>query len=203
MNNKKKYQDQILKTTSYKKFRELLLNSNCQLCGLHKTRTKLVVDRGNPASSIMMIGEAPGRNEDLEGKAFVGRSGKLLDSLSHEAGIDTKKDVLIANVIKCRPPQNRVPTREEAKMCLPYLYKQIKIVKPKIIVLLGRTALKHLLPAMKEKALKEVVGKFFKNDLFVSANFFLCYHPAYILRDPRKKPVMLKMLKTLARETRG
>ena len=192
-----KFREKIFQTHSYAKFKKQLVNSNCKLCALHEGRTQVVVDRGNSDASIMMVGEGPGENEDLQGQAFVGRAGKLLDKMCLEAGIDNTKDVLIGNVVRCRPPGNRAPKKEEAIMCLPYLKKQIELVNPKVIVLLGATALKHLLPEMKNVAVKDVVGKFIEGENFPGRIFFMCYHPAYILRDPRKKPLMIEMLQKL------
>lgn len=191
-------QSKILKSSSYDEFKKLLADSGCRLCSLREKRTTIVVDRGNALAKIMMVGEAPGETEDREGRAFVGRAGKLLDQVSREVGIDTEQDVLIANIAKCRPPDNRPPKREEIEACLPYLQKQIEFIDPKIIILLGRTALKALLPHIKETAMKELVGNFFENSEYPGRRFFLCYHPAYILRDPRRKPDMISMLKKAA-----
>ncbi len=123
----------ILSTETYDTFKASLAQSNCSKCSLSTSRTNIVVDRGMSDASVMMIGEAPGANEDLQGKAFVGRSGRLLDKLLGEMGFDTNKDSIIANVVKCRPPQNRVPSKEEIEACKPYLNKQLSLIKPKII----------------------------------------------------------------------
>ena len=189
--------NKILSSESYADFKKALLASNCSQCGLHKHRTQIVVDRGNPDAQVFFIGEAPGENEDLEGKAFVGRSGRLLDTMFERLGFDTNQDALIANIAKCRPPKNRRPTPEEAGTCLPFLKKQIDLVKPKIIVLLGATALKYILPEKKGFAMGKEVGKFFNHASYPEAQFFVLYHPAYILRDPRKKPLMEAHLKLL------
>ena len=94
----------------------------------------------------MVIGEAPGENEDIKGSAFVGRAGKLLDDILKSIDLDTEKDVLIANIVKCKPPGNRAPVRDEVSACMPYLHKQIELVQPHVIVLLGAVALKHMIP---------------------------------------------------------
>jgi uracil-DNA glycosylase len=185
----------VLAATSYEDFRRRLLASNCRRCPLWHGRTNLVVDRGNPAARVMAVGEAPGENEDLQGVAFVGRAGRLLDEMLAEVGIDANRDLLIANVVKSRPPQNRAPTAAEAAACLPYLRKQIELVKPKLILLLGATALKHLLPEKKSCAMKGEVGKVFTAPEFPGASLICLYHPAYILRDPRKRPEMIAHLR--------
>jgi DNA polymerase len=153
---------------------------------------------------------APGENEDLQGKAFVGRAGQLLDKIMASIGLDTNQDMLIVNVVKCRPPDNRAPTQAEADNCKPYLDWQIKQVKPQIIVLLGATAAKHLMPKQKGQNMKDRVGKFFEIREYPGIRFLLLYHPAYLLRDPRKKVDMgehIKQLTTvlaeLNRESRG
>jgi len=198
--NFKGFQGEILQAKTYEAFKARLADSNCDLCPLHKGRTHIVVDRGNPRASVMVIGEGPGENEDLQAKAFVGRGGQLLDKMMLEAGIDTDHDTLIVNVVKCRPPENRAPTAEEAGTCLPYLQKQLDLVKPKFLILLGATAFRRLLPQIKKFAVKDWVGRFFEDPSLPGVRLFLCYHPAYILRDPRKKPAMIGMLKVFKKE---
>jgi DNA polymerase len=194
------FQQKILQVKSYDEFKKSLAASNCKLCRLCEGRTHIVVDRGNPKASIMLVGEGPGENEDLQGQAFVGRGGQLMDKMFLEAGIDTNRDTLIANIVKCRPPENRAPTQQEAETCLPYLKRQMELVKPKFLILLGATAFKHLLPHKKNFSVGEWVGRFFEDAAFPGIRLFLCYHPAYILRDPRKKPVMIEMLKMIKKE---
>ena len=193
-------QKTILKAKTYEDFKNQLATSNCTLCPLCEARTHIVVDRGNPKASVMLIGEGPGENEDLQGKAFIGRGGRLLDQMFQEVGLDTNRDTLIANVVKCRPPQNRAPEKIEAETCLPYLRKQMELVKPTFLVMLGATAFKHLLPHHKKFAVKDWVGRFFEDSAFPGIKLFLLFHPAYILRDPRKKPAMIDMLKLFKRE---
>lgn len=192
--------DPLLESKSYSEFKQALIESNCGQCALSKSRSHIVVDRGNPNAKVLMIGEAPGENEDLQGKAFVGKAGKLLDELTRNLGFDTNRDSLIVNVVKCRPPENRAPTREEADQCLPFLRKQIDLVKPKIIVLLGATALKHMIPSKKNFSMNEEVGNFFEHPEYPGVKLIVLFHPAYILRDPRKKDLMIEHLKRLVEE---
>ena len=196
-------QNKILSAKSYAEFKRALVESNCVQCDLHKHRTQIVVDRGNPDAKVLFIGEAPGANEDLQGKAFVGRAGKLLDAMLKELGFDTDRDALIANVNKCRPPDNRRPTPKEAQTCLPFLRKQIDLMRPRLIALLGATALRHILPAKKDFSMAGEVGKFFNHDSCPEAKFLVLYHPAYILRDPRKKPLMQAHLQLLVEAWRN
>jgi DNA polymerase len=140
-------ENQAFGANSYPDFKTALIQSACSQCGLSESRTHIVVDRGNPMSRVLIIGEAPGANEDYQGKAFVGRAGRLLDQLMMEIGFDTNRDGLIVNVVKCRPPDNRAPSQEEVDACFPFLKKQIDLVRPKVILLLGATALRHVLRA--------------------------------------------------------
>lgn len=156
-----------------------------------------MVDRGNSRSKVLIVGEAPGAHEDLQAKAFVGRAGKLLDAMLKKQGFDTEKDCLIANVVKCRPPRNRPPRPEEARECLPYLRRQIELVDPRLIVLLGATALKHLLPEMRGESMAGQVGRCFEHTAYPKRHLLVLYHPAYILRDPRKRPLMEQHLRVL------
>jgi DNA polymerase len=193
-------QNNILNAKTYTEFKQALNESQCAKCPLAQERHNIVVDRGNPEAKVVMIGEAPGENEDLQGKAFVGRAGKLLDTLLLELGFDTNRDSLIINVAKCRPPGNRRPTPAEAAACQPYLLKQLALVQPRIIVLLGATALKHILKDKKDASMASVVGNFFEHPEFPGVKFMVIYHPAYILRDPRKKDVMREYLKKFSDE---
>ena len=182
--------NKVLSTKSYEEFKEKLIESNCERCVLSKNRRKIVVDRGNPASKIMAIGEAPGENEDRQGLAFVGRAGRLLDDMMDELGIDTNKILLITNIVKCKPPGNRVPRSEEADACHPFLNKQMEFIKPRIILLLGATALKFFIPEKKDFSMEGEVGKFFDHPSFPGVRLMVLYHPAYILRNPSKKEEM-------------
>ncbi len=154
-----------------------------------------MVDRGNSGARVLFIGEAPGEKEDFEGRAFVGRSGRLLDGMLSALSFDTNRDALITNVVKCRPPGNRAPSSEEAATCLPYLHKQVALVRPKWIVLLGATALRRVIPEKKTFSMQKEAGHFFEHTLYPGTRLYVLYHPAYILRDGRKKPVMERHLK--------
>src|SRR5580658_1951084 len=118
---------------------------NCMRCNLCQTRTNVVFFDGNPKAKLMIIGEGPGQHEDETGKPFVGRAGQLLDKILASADINRDEDVYICNIVKCRPPQNRVPTKEEAEACRPYLNAQINFVQPKLILLAGSTAVQGVL----------------------------------------------------------
>ena len=187
--------NQILDLKTYAEFKEALIKSNCTKCPLSEGRRHIVVDRGNPSAKVLMIGEAPGQNEDIQAKAFVGRAGQLLDELMKGIGFDTNHESLIINVVKCRPPENRAPKQEEADACAPFLKRQIALVKPKVILLLGATALKHIIKDKGEFSMAGEAGNFFDHSEFPGVKLMVLYHPAFILRDPRKKPVMIEHLK--------
>ena len=189
----------------YRLFKDLVTRSNCKQCELHRGRRNIVVDRGTPTAKIMVIGEAPGENEDSTGSAFVGRAGKLLDEILKAINLAAEKDVLIVNIVKCRPPGNRAPLREEVSACMPYLKKQIKLVQPHVIVLLGAVALKHMIPGKKVFSMADEAGTFFTSNEYPGVHFMVLYHPAYLLYDPRKKNDMwehAKRLETFLKETR-
>ncbi|MBI4388025.1 MAG: uracil-DNA glycosylase [Candidatus Omnitrophica bacterium] len=189
--------NEILDAKNYAEFKKLLAESNCTKCSLSENRKHIVVDRGNPEAKVLMVGEAPGENEDIQAKAFVGRAGQLLDQMMQEAGMDSNRDALIANVVKCRPPENRAPKQEEVDQCFPFLKKQISLIAPEVIVLLGGTALKHLVHNKGEFSMEKEAGKAFTHPDYPGTQFFVLYHPAFILRDPRKKPVMATHLQIL------
>ncbi len=196
-------QNKVLESKGYADFKRELVASDCQRCPLSNSRTHIVVDRGNPRAKVLIIGEAPGQNEDLQAKAFVGRAGQLLDRLMKEIGFDTNEDSLIVNVVKCRPPDNRTPTAQEATTCITYLKKQITLVSPRFILLLGATALKHLFIERKDQAMKGQVGQFFTRTEYPNIEFMVLYHPAYILRDPRKRPEIEQHLRVFKERWRG
>jgi len=173
---------------AYAAFAAQLRASNCDACDLHAGRTTIVVDRGNPAAGVVVIGEGPGKDEDLAGRAFVGRAGTTLDQFMGEAGIDANADTLIVNVVKCRPPKNRAPKRAEAAACLPYLRRQLALVAPKLVVLLGATALKHLAPAKKKIVMADEVGTRFTLPDWPGMQFVVLYHPAALLYNRRLLP---------------
>ncbi len=143
---------------------------------------KIVVARGNPKAPLMIIGEAPGAKEDELGEPFVGRSGKLLDQLLQNTGIDINLDVYFCNVVKCRPPKNRRPTKTEIQENLPWLYQQIKLVNPEVIVLVGATALEAILKL--KSPISILRGKWIN---FEGRLFMPVFHPSYLLRNPSKE----------------
>lgn len=154
----------------------------CKKCPLHKTRTKPVFGNGLPDSPILLIGEAPGYDEDQTGKAFVGKSGKLLDKILSACNFQRRKHVFIANILKCRPPHNRNPEPEEVKTCLPYLMEQIELIDPAIIVTLGAVPAKTLLG--KDFKITQQHGKW---QLWQERLLMPTFHPSALLRDPAKK----------------
>ena len=175
----------ILGAESYAEFKEKLRDSGCDKCALHAGRTNIVVDRGNPEAYIMTIGEGPGENEDKQALAFVGRAGKMFDKIMDAVGIDTNRDMLIANVVKCRPPENRSPRTEEAAECISYLQRQIELVKPKIVLLLGATALKHMDKSKTSFQMSDEAGKFFTLADYPGIQFMVLYHPAALLYNAK------------------
>ena len=143
---------------------------------------RLVISRGNVFANLLIIGEAPGAQEDLEGEPYVGRSGKLLDKLLIEAGIDLQKDVYFCNVIKCRPPNNRKPTNKEINIHKPWLMQQIKLVDPKFIILTGSTAMRTILEI--KNPISKTRGKWFKKG---GREIITIFHPSYLLRFSSKE----------------
>ncbi len=181
---------------SYPEFRRAFHNSPCLACGLSKTRTNLVLDRGNAASKLLIVGEAPGAEEDKAGRSFVGRSGKLLDKIFASVGVDTNEDAYITNVVKCRPPANRVPSGEEAAACAPFLDFQVRLLEPEIVVTLGATSFKRLSP---DRAFSDSVGRPFETRLGGRpVTCFPLYHPAYLLYDPKRRVEMRAHVRALA-----
>jgi DNA polymerase len=155
---------------------------DCTLCELHLKRTQAVFGTGNPFAELMLIGEGPGEEEDKQGEPFVGKSGQLLDKVLEAAGFSREENVYIANIVKCRPPGNREPKPEERAACLPYLMQQIELIRPRIIILLGSTALKGLIDP--EGRITQVRGKWITwNDILVMPT----YHPSALLRNPELK----------------
>lgn len=154
---------------------------NCNKCKLCNNRKNIVFGEGNKNASIMFIGEGPGADEDRTGNPFVGKAGKLMDKAFEGIGLN-RKDVYIANIVKCRPPSNRVPEDDEAQVCINYLRNQVMLVKPKIIVLLGSTALKNILG--KEYGITNARGKWIEKKGIM---YMPTWHPAALLRDENKK----------------
>ena len=155
---------------------------NCTLCDLAKTRTNVVFGEGSPNAKLMFIGEGPGEMEDKTGKPFVGRAGQLLTKIIENVLNLKREEVYIANIVKCRPPNNRVPTIEEAETCKPYLLKQIDIVKPEILVCLGKTAFMYLLNS--DIPISRVRGQIFE---YKGKKVIPTFHPSYLLRNPSAK----------------
>lgn len=189
----------ILGAPSYQEFKDQLIASGCTKCSLHAGRTQIVVDRGNPAAPVMVIGEGPGEKEDQQGLAFVGRAGQMFDQIMNAVGIDTNQDMFIANVVKCRPPDNRSPHADEAAACLPFLKRQIELVAPRVILLLGATALKHFDKSRSNFQMSEEAGTFFTLSDFPGTQFMVLYHPAALLYNAKLKPAMWQHAKTLRR----
>jgi DNA polymerase len=154
---------------------------DCTRCRLHKGRTNLVFGVGNVNADLMFVGEGPGADEDAKGEPFVGRAGQLLNNMISAMGIK-REDVYIANVVKCRPPSNRTPEKDECDTCSPFLMRQIDVVKPKVIVALGAVAAKNLLAVSDSMA--NLRGRWYD---FRESKLAVTYHPAYLLRDPRQK----------------
>jgi DNA polymerase len=154
---------------------------DCTRCALHKGRNKLVFGDGNPAARLMFVGEGPGADEDAQGIPFVGKAGQLLNNMIAAMGLK-REDVYIANVVKCRPPGNRTPEPEEGNTCSPFLFRQIDVVRPQVLVALGATAATYLLGARQPLA-----GLRGRVHAFRGTQLIITYHPAYLLRDPRQK----------------
>ena len=168
------------KTTALRLIREDL--GDCTRCDLHaQGRKQIVFASGTPNAELMFIGEAPGADEDQQGVPFVGRSGQLLTNMIQAMGL-SRQQVYIANIIKCRPPANRTPVREECEICSPFLMRQIDAVQPKAIVLLGAVAARTLLQV--DAPMSQLRGQWFD---FRGSKLTVTYHPAFLLRDPRQK----------------
>ena len=157
----------------------------CEKCDLCCTRTHVVFGTGNPNAEVLFIGEAPGRNEDEQGLPFVGRSGQLLDHYLEAIDLSREKNVYIANIVKCRPPQNRDPLPEESKACIPWLRQQFQILQPRVVVCLGRIAAQQMIGP--EFLITREHGKFFDKQ---GTLFMGTYHPAALLRSPVNKPAV-------------
>ena len=167
---------------------------DCTRCKLHKQgRKQIVFGVGNPHADLMFVGEGPGADEDTQGEPFVGRAGQLLNNMIKAMGI-RREDVYIANIVKCRPPGNRTPERDECETCSPFLMRQIAVVKPKVVVALGAVAAKNLLAI--NAPMSELRGRFYdfipsgarsSDPFWQGAKLAVTYHPAFLLRDPRQK----------------
>lgn len=156
-------------------------SKNCTRCRLAATRTNFVFGEGNPEAQIVVIGEAPGAEEDAQGRPFVGRSGKLLDKILEAIGF-SRDDVFICNIIKCRPPENRNPLSDEIECCMPWLKTQLQLIKPKILLLLGRVAANTVLD--NKQSMGNLRGKIIR---WSGYDVIVTYHPAALLRNPNWK----------------
>ncbi len=157
------------------------IGADCSRCELCESRTQVVNSVGNETADLMIVGEAPGADEDIKGEPFVGRAGKLLTKILEAIGFE-RRDVFIGNINRCRPPGNRQPTLEESAICKPFLLREIAAVRPKVIVVLGNTATKNLLETT--TGITKLRGNF---EEFRGVKVMPTFHPAYLLRDPRKK----------------
>jgi len=171
---------------------------DCTRCKLHTLgRTQVVFGAGNPSADLMFVGEAPGADEDIQGVPFIGRAGQLLTKIIESIGL-TRDDVYIANVIKCRPPQNRNPEPDEVATCEPFLFKQIDIIKPKVIVALGKFGAQTLLRTL--EPISKIRGRIFE---YRGSKLIPTFHPAYLLRNPSSKREVwedMKLVRTLLAE---
>ncbi len=182
---------------------------DCTRCALHKQgRKQIVFGVGNPTAELMFVGEGPGADEDAQGEPFVGRAGQLLNNMIKAMGI-AREQVYIANIVKCRPPGNRTPEREECATCAPFLMRQIAVIEPKVVVALGAVAAKTLL-AM-NASMMQLRGRFYdfrpagvrSNDpRWDGCKLAVTYHPAFLLRDPRQKGEAWKDLQMVMKELR-
>ena len=154
---------------------------NCIACELGKTRNKLVFADGNSHARVLLIGEAPGADEDATGKPFVGRAGKLLNQFLEQAGLSRQNDIYICNTVKCRPPQNRVPTDIEKKTCEHFLLEQIKLVNPEVILLCGATSMQTFLG--KKEKISHIRGQWI--NILDNRKAMVIFHPSYLLRNHR------------------
>lgn len=153
----------------------------CIRCPLSQSRNKVVHTEGNPKARLMFVGEAPGADEDAQGRPFVGRAGQLLNKIIEAIGL-RREDVIIGNVNRCRPPQNRTPTPQEAATCKPFLLRDVAVVRPDVIVVMGNTAMKNLLDT--KEGITKLRGQF---QDYAGIKVMPTFHPAYLLRDPSKK----------------
>lgn len=169
---------------------------NCKGCSLAATRTNVVFGDGAEDAEILLIGEGPGQHEDEQGKPFVGRAGKLLDEMLEMVGLDRSK-VYIANIVKCRPPQNRDPLSVEQDACIDWLHRQTELLRPKIIVCLGRIAAKVIIKD--DFRITQEHGQWFERD---GVQMTAIFHPAALLRDVNKRPATFEDLKSIQAKVR-
>ena len=168
----------------------------CEACALCETRTQVVFGVGDPNAEVLFIGEAPGANEDLQGEPFVGRAGRLLDDMLAMIGLK-RENIYITNSVKCRPPENRDPLNTEKDACRSYLRRQVKLMRPKIIVCLGRISAMELIK--EDFKISQEHGRFFEKS---GVQMMAMYHPAALLRNPNRKPETFEDLKALQAKIR-
>ena len=176
----------------------------CRKCKLHKTRKNAVPGEGNIDNRIMFIGEAPGYSEDVKGRPFVGEAGKFLDIALQEAVL-SRDSVFITNIVKCRPPNNREPSTEEIKACSPYLDRQIRVIKPKIIITLGNHSTAYVFHkvGLLFDGITQVHGRFFEVSISkIETTIFSTFHPASALYNPRYKSLLLQDFRVLEEHLR-
>ena len=176
---------------SLKQIRETI--GDCTRCPLHKGRTHIVFGEGNPKADLMFVGEGPGRDEDKTGRPFVGKAGQLLTKIIQAMKMK-REDVYIANIVKCRPPDNRTPLPEEIATCEGFLYRQINVVGPKVIVCLGSVAAQNLLKT--DAKISQLRGRFTE---WQGIQVMPTYHPAFLLRNPNMKKAVWEDMKTVMR----
>jgi uracil-DNA glycosylase family 4 len=164
------------------------ITPNCTRCKLHKARTQIVFGVGNPKAQLVFVGEGPGRDEDAQGEPFVGRAGKLLTQMIEAMGL-WRQDVYICNVVKCRPPENRLPEKDEIATCSPFLFRQLAVIQPKVVCCLGACSAQALLNT--NQGISRFRGEWFE---YNGAKLIATYHPAYLLRNPAAKAEVWKDL---------
>ena len=167
------------------------IGPNCTRCKLHKARTQIVFGVGNPKAQLVFVGEGPGRDEDEQGEPFVGRAGKLLTQMIEAMGL-RRQDVYICNVVKCRPPENRLPEKDEIATCSPYLFRQLGVIQPKVICCLGSCSAQTMLQTT--QGISRFRGEWFD---YHGAKLIATYHPAYLLRNPPAKSEVWKDLQKI------
>lgn len=164
---------------------------NCTRCPLHQGRTQMVFGVGNPHSPLMIVGEGPGEQEDLQGEPFVGRAGQLLTKMLAAIGL-RRQDVYITNIVKCRPPNNRTPFDEEMDACIPILRQQFAVIRPRLLLTLGAAATRAIID--RNARITQIRGQWFERN---GVRMMATYHPAYLLRNPAKKAEAWEDLKAV------
>lgn len=196
LRSRRKYSENEVNAAMYETWEQLKSECmNCRKCSLCETRTNLVFGVGNENAEVMFIGEGPGENEDLQGEPFVGRGGKLLDKYLEAIDLDRRKNIYIANMVKCRPPKNRDPLPEEQEQCIGWLREQTRLIRPKIIVCLGRISAQRLIS--KDFKVTKQHGEFIEKGGML---FMGTFHPAALLRNPNQKPDALEDFLALQRK---